>query len=363
MLNSHDTPRASDEKGNMRSTQAKYGAAERDRCGRAGIPWLVLVAVTTLGATTWGSDRSTDVPPNLQRIFAGAPPRNADDLKAMQRRIRLVTQKILPCTVGVDVGSAHGSGVIVSQDGYVLTAAHVAGQPGRDAQFALADGRRVHGKSLGTNVQLDAGLMKITDEGKWPFVPLGDSAKIRVGSWCLATGHPGGYEGGRQPVLRIGRVTAKWKSSIRTDCTLVSGDSGGPLFDMSGRVIGIHSRVGIRVATNLHVPVSVFRRDWQRLVAGHRWGAISHPGPVIGVVQDRSAPGATILKARPGSPAAEAGLQPGDVIVEFDGQAVGTFGRLADLVRVHQPGESVPIRIQRGNESIRLNLRIGGSDK
>src|SRR5205807_4246056 len=94
--------------------------------------------------------------------------------------------------------------------------------------------------------------------------------------WCVVTGHPGGFRPGRSPVVRVGRILelnlTSPRAYLRTDCTLVGGDSGGPLFDMHGRVIGIHSRIGGSITANLHVPVDTYRETWDRLVKGERWG-------------------------------------------------------------------------------------------
>ena len=172
--------------------------------------------------------------PSLDAIFAGATPISVADLRAMQHQIQEVAKKIIPCTVGVRVGHAHGSGVIVNKEGYVLTAAHVAGRPGEKAVLTLHDGRQVNGETLGMHRTLDAGMVRITEVPAnnridWPHAPLGTSAKLVPGQWCLATGHPGGFEPGRGPILRVGRVLSiKDDASITTDCTLIGGDSGGP---------------------------------------------------------------------------------------------------------------------------------------
>ena len=175
----------------------------------------------------------------------------------------------------MQVGRANGSGVIVSEDGYILTAAHVAGEPNREAIVVLSNGDQVRGVTLGLNEILDAGMIKITEQGKWKFAQLGDSSKVRAGQWCLATGHPGGYDPDRAPVLRMGRIIKVRKEAIITDCTLVGGDSGGPLFDINGRVIAVHSRIGKNLAVNVHVPVERYRKYWDRLAKGDAWDRLN----------------------------------------------------------------------------------------
>ena len=92
---------------------------------------------------------------------------------------------------------------------------------------------------------------------------------LNSSAWCIAIGHPGGYKLGRTPVVRVGRILDVGKAMIQTDCTLVGGDSGGPLFDMFGRVIGINSRIGPNINYNIHVPVDTYHDTWDKLVV---WG-------------------------------------------------------------------------------------------
>ena len=199
-------------------------------------------------------------------------PQSLDDLKAIQDRARAVLDKIIPTTVCLRVGGATGSGVIVSEDGLVLTAGHVSGEPGRKIKIVLYDGRVVNGETLGRNREIDSGMARITDKGPWPYAELGVSKDLKAGQWCIATGHPGGFKKDRPPVVRVGRVGVFNDSLIQTDCTLVGGDSGGPLFDMTGKVIGIHSRIGNPIVANIHVPADTYREYWDQLAAGEKVG-------------------------------------------------------------------------------------------
>ncbi len=301
---------------------------------------------------------------SLDAIFAGATPVSVSDLRAMQQQIQQTTKKIIPCTVGVRVGHAHGSGVIVNKEGYVLTAAHVAGKPGEEAVLILHDGRHLRGETLGIHRTLDAGMVRITEgpgnSQAWPHAPLGTSAKLTPGQWCLATGHPGGYQEGREPVLRVGRVLSmKGQSVITTDCTLIGGDSGGPLFDVNGRVIGIHSRIGNPLNVNLHVPIDSYRTDWPRLASGEAWGHTPDVQPYIGVRGEKDATTAKIARVTPDSPAARCGIQAGDTIVRFNAQDVSDFASLKNFVNDQQPGTRVQLQIRRGEVLMRVELEIG----
>ena len=211
--------------------------------------------------------------PALVRPSLAAPsaaeiqaPKDLAGFQALETQIKAVVHKALPAVVGIQMGGSAGSGVIVSEDGIVMTAGHVVVKPGQAVTFYLADGRAVKGITLGLSAAADAGLMKITDPGKWPFLALGDSASLKPGTWCLAVGHPLGYHPGRPPVVRVGRILQKSESMIQTDCPLVGGDSGGPLLDLEGKVIGINSRIAGPTDVNLHVPVNVFREMWDKML-------------------------------------------------------------------------------------------------
>ena len=301
----------------------------------------------------------------VERIFAGGVPRSVADLKAMEKRQQSIVKQTTPCIVAVQVGQAQGSGVIISADGYVLTAAHVAAEPDRDVNFVLADGRLVKGRTLGMYMNLDAGLAKIdpyTSQGKtvsWPHAKMGDSREVTGGQWVVAMGHPGGFQEGRSPVVRLGRVLENRSNLIKTDCKLVGGDSGGPLFDMQGRVIGIHSRIGNSLFNNIHVPVQAYRDYWDKLVRGDQWGYLPGSKPYIGVKGDREAKKAMITHVYPDGPAAKAGMQVGDVVMSFDGQSVGDFYSLRRLVDDKRPGDFVNIQLQRAGKIVQLRLEIG----
>ena len=196
---------------------------------RARKTYACLVSVLLLClvpfSRTWAEVATTTIEsPDLRKIFDGGEPASLAELRAMEQHQRHLCAKVTACTVGIVIGSSHGSGVIISEDGYVMTAAHVAGAPNRKATVILPDGREVAGRSLGLYRTLDAGLIKINSAGPWPYAEQAKSDEVKVGQWCLATGHPGGFEEGRKPVVRIGRVLLKDKFAITTDCTLIGGD-------------------------------------------------------------------------------------------------------------------------------------------
>jgi serine protease Do len=300
----------------------------------------------------------------VARILAGGVPKTPSDVRAMEQHVRKAAAAAMQATVGLRVGGAGGSGVIISADGYVLTAGHVSRDKGRAATIIFPDGKSVRGTTLGANLGVDAGLIRITAKppaGGWPYCEMGSSSGLKAGQWCLATGHPGGYRRGRTPPVRLGRVLRSTSTVLVTDCTIVGGDSGGPVFDMQAKVIGISSRIGGSIEANIHVPVNVYRRDWERLAKGDVFGFRGRRsgGAYLGVTAEVEATDARIASVQPGSAAAKAGLKPGDVIVKFNGMAVPDFPHLAMMISRKKPGDKVKLTVKRGKKTIEVQATLG----
>lgn len=211
----------------------------------------------------------------LVSVFDKPNPETHHDLLTLQQAVAKVAADVLPATVGIELqpGRSHeramGSGVVISADGLILTAAHVISEPDRQVIVRFPDGRTARAVSLGLHTRADGGMVKIVEEGPWPFVPVIDKSNAPdVGQWCVATGHPRGFQKDRSPPVRLGRVVDISDNVLRTDCTITGGDSGGPLFDMQGRVIGIHSRITQSFTENYHVPALAFREAWDVMKAG-----------------------------------------------------------------------------------------------
>lgn len=298
----------------------------------------------------------------LDRILRGGEPRSLNELLALEKQQSKVAEKIQAVTVNVRQGASQGSGVIITADGYVLTAAHVAGRPNKDATLILADGTTVRGKTLGMNRYMDAGLIKITEPSKEPWVhaSLGKSAELKSGNWVIATGHPGGYSSERPAVLRVGRILETLPSTLVTDCPLIGGDSGGPLFDLRGKLVGIHSRIGTSVVDNMHVPVDVFSDHWDRMAnKADAWGTLPGYKPMIGVLGSKEDNRPIVSSLVEDSPAVDAGIKVGDVIKKFDGHPLGTFQDLIHAVETTLPGDRVPIEVERNGQTIKMRIVVG----
>ena len=346
---------------------------------------VVAVLILGLSFPAWGRDekdkkveksekteKTTPPAPKVESlkdkipaVFLKPAPEGVEDLKAMQKHVKKMLEKVMPATVGLVVGAGSGSGVIISEDGYILTAGHVSGTPDRNCTVIMPDGKRLKGKTLGYNKGIDSGLVKITDKGKYPFVGLGESGKLQPGQWCLTLGHPGGFRAGRTPVLRLGRVITSNKNLIRTDCALVGGDSGGPLFDIMGRVIGIHSRISTGITENIHVPVDTYRETWDRLVAGEEWGGLLDFGgtrraqAVLGIKFSKGGTDLEIIELTKDGPAEKAKFEVGDVLTTIDGMNLAARADLKAYLLKKKPGDEVKIEIEREGEKQTITLKLG----
>jgi serine protease Do len=285
-------------------------------------------------------------------------PSSTDDLLNLQAAIEQAKEIGLPATVGISIGGTFGSGVIVTEDGYVLTAGHVVGNtPGRDVTIIMPDGKtKVPAKTLGADHDMDSGLVKITKEGKYPHAEMGHSGDLKLGQWCITLGHPNGLKEGRPPVLRAGRVWYARDDAIGTDCAIVGGDSGGPLLDTDGRVIGIHSRISDGIIENFDVPIDTFRDNWDRLAKGEIWGGPE--GLYLGIDGETVAQGCRVTGTHPGYPAAKARLAAGDIITHLDGEVVLGMRSLRSMVSKHKIGDEVTLSVLRGEDKLELKIKL-----
>jgi serine protease Do len=293
---------------------------------------------------------------NLDFLFTGKNPSNLDQLRAMQSHVRDLSDKIKAATVNIRVGQAQGSGVIVSPDGMILTAAHVIVQPGLEAVITLADSREVRAKTLGVNKGLDSGMLKINGPTeKWPYLDLGVSDDLVNGEWVVCIGHPEGLDKERGMVLRVGRVLSARPTVLQTDCVLVGGDSGGPLVNMNGELVGIHSRIGTNLWANLHVPVDVFLDEWDKLADGEMVGQKSVPYLGITLVGDTN----EIETVEPGTSADRAGLEGGDVILRMNGENIAKKSDVASMFSTLSIDQKIEIVVDRDGTEMKFDLTVG----
>ncbi len=296
------------------------------------------------------------------------PASTVADLVALEAEVGNVADKTLPATVALisEKTGSSGSGVVVSKDGLILTAAHVT-QGLKEVDVYFSDGKKWLGKVLGANFSKDVAMVKMEEAGPWPFVELGVSKPLVAGDWVVALGNSAGFDPARTSPVRFGRVMSDGPGNyFTTDATLIGGDSGGPLFDLDGKLIGINSSIGWSWKTNNHAGIDGFREDWDRLLAGETWGVLqmnplANPEtPVLGIGMGMQSGliGVPIEKVEPNSPAAAAGVRVGDLILSVDGVRVREGGDLQQMLIKNEVGDVVKLGILRGERNIEIPVEL-----
>ncbi|MDB6089513.1 MAG: putative protease Do [Gammaproteobacteria bacterium] len=265
-----------------------------------------------------------------------------------------------------------GSGFIVSADGYILTNTHVVANAD-EVTVRLTDRREFPAKVIGADERTDVAVIKIT-ASNLPTVKLGDPTKIKPGQWVLAIGSPFGFE--NSATAGIISATARSLPSdssyvpfIQTDVAVNPGNSGGPLFNMSGEVIGINSqifsRTGGYMGVSFAIPIDVARNVEDQLVkTGHvvrgRIGVTiqdvnSQLAESFGLDRPR---GALVSSVEKDGPAAKAGLQPGDVILSVNGHPIERYGELSGAIAAMKPGTDATLQVWRGGKQQTVNVKV-----
>jgi serine protease Do len=302
----------------------------------------------------------------LCQVAGAFPVNDLQDLLAVEAKVQAVAKTRVPLTVALVAqdASSSGSGVITQEDGLILTAAHVV-QGSEMMDVVFPDGKTVKGKVLGANYGKDIAMVKIQGEGKWPAAPRGASKPLEVGDWVIATGHAAGFDPGRTPPVRFGRVVSKGPGNFFTsDCTLIGGDSGGPIFDLEGNIIGINSNIGQALKVNNHAGVDGFKDDWEKMLGGEQWGKLvldplqNEDMPVLGIALDWSRAGLIVGEVVKGSKATEAGIQPGDVIASLEGQRIRNLDDLRNELLRKQVGDKVKLVILRNGERMEKEVEL-----
>jgi serine protease Do len=273
-----------------------------------------------------------------------------------------------------------GSGFLISPDGYIVTNNHVVAPGARGATVdsitvTLTDQREFKAKLIGRDPASDLAVLKIDGAPSLPFVRWGDSTHARVGDWIIAIGQPYGLGGTVTAgiISAVHRVTGQggaYDRFIQTDAAINQGNSGGPMFDLSGNVIGVNSQIlsmtGGNVGIGLAIPAEAAKPIVDTLMKG---GKVARGylgvGPqelttdlatALGVPKDR---GEIIARIEPGSPAEKAGIKQGDVIVKVAGKDVTRDTTLTYLVANQTPGSKVPFELIRDGKRVALDVTLG----
>ncbi|WP_019449006.1 DegQ family serine endoprotease [Cupriavidus sp. BIS7] len=262
-----------------------------------------------------------------------------------------------------------GSGFIISQDGYVMTNAHVVADADT-IYVTLPDKREFKAKLIGSDKRTDVALLKIDATGL-PRLPLGDSDKIRPGEWVLAIGSPFGLDNSVTAgiVSAKGRDTGDYLPFIQTDVAVNPGNSGGPLINLRGEVIGINSQIYSRsggyMGISFAIPIDEAMRVTEQLKATGKVtrGRIAVAiGDVTKEVADSlglgRARGALVGSVEPGGPAEKAGIEPGDIILKYNGRDIEKASDLPRMVGDTKPGARVPMQVWRKGQSREVMITV-----
>jgi serine protease Do len=291
-------------------------------------------------------------------------PETQEDLMLIQETLLASLPKAREATISIDLGNGFGSGVIVSKEGLVMTAAHVSGGVGKKVTIIMPDGTRHEAKTLGLMSDTDAAMVQISEPGEYPFVELNRTGNINLGDWVFSLGHSGGFNKDRGAVARLARLVGIKNVTYQTDGTLIGGDSGGPLFDIEGRLIGIHSRVGPQLPVNMHVPVQVFIDNWEPMVKSEFMGE----GPfaqkpvkgngMLGVATKPVEGGLEITKVGKNTAAEKAELKVGDLIRKMDDKEVKTREELQAIIADKSAGEELELEITRDGKEQKITAEL-----
>lgn len=352
---------------------------------RSGLILLAVVAVVWLngcaGALTaqpalWQESTGATAAPELSRLN--------DLLAQLAERLRPALVQIrvrraesppaegeLPPGTPPDEGIRRaGSGFLIRKDGLIVTNAHVVTDAER-IQVRLADGRRFEGKLVGKDSRVDLAVLQIEGARELPVVPLGDSNRLRVGEFVLALGHPFGLEqtvsfgivGRKGAPLR---VASPGFDFLQTDAAVNPGNSGGPLVNMAGEVVGVNSMAARTGSIGFAIPVNVVKALVPQLVAKGKveWGWL---GVAIAEVPEEDLPklglsaaqGVLVRQVMPGEPAEKGGLKAMDVILSIDSEPVQGPRDLQRIIATSPPGKTVKLRVVREGKETDLSVTVG----
>ena len=320
----------------------------------------VLSAVVSSGVTAAVLD---DGPAPASQVAAPAAPEPTPIPAADTggERVAQAAATIAPAVVQIQTGTGVGSGVVYDESGLVLTVAHVVGT-NRAVEVRLADGSVVEGAVLGAHPDTDVAVVRIAEEHVDVVADLATDTDLVVGQLAVAVGSPFGFD----QTVTSGIVSAVDRvvnevTMVQTDAAINPGNSGGPLVDADGRVIGLSDVIFSKSGGNEGVGFAI-QIDLARLVADQLVAGEDVRLALLGVSTTASADGsfgAQVAAVAPGSAAADAGIEVGDLIVSVDGADVADSGKLRAQIIRREPGSTVTLGIERDGEPVELEVTLG----
>jgi len=271
---------------------------------------------------------------------------------------------------------ALGSGFLVDASGYIVTNNHVV-ENAETIKVLLQDGRELDAWLVGTDAKTDLALLKVETKGALPAVAFGDSDVARVGDWVLAIGNPFGLGGSATAGIISARGrdirSGPYDDYLQIDAPINSGNSGGPVFNADGDVIGVNTAIYSPNGGNVGIGFAIPSRQVEKIVDELRMSGVVHRGWLGVQIQDiddelansfglDNADGALIADVVDDSPAAKAGLQVGDVITEFGNEAIRSAKNLSIAVANADPSKKVPVKIVRNGTRKTMQVRLGEAE-
>ena len=304
--------------------------------------------------------------------FAVQQPATTFQPVAGEQVVMGVARRVSPAVVSVSHARGSGSGFFIRRDGVLLTNWHVV-QPNAVVQVALADGRQLRGEVLGGDPNLDVAVVRVPLEDA-PVIPLADSDELQVGQLAIAIGNPLGLE----RTLTTGVVSAVNRSPrglqfgglIQTDAAINQGNSGGPLLDSQGRVVGINSVIlsptGTSIGLGFAIPINLASDVAQQLLTtGRVTYAILGVEPGTDIYPELSRQlgipvqaGVMVGGVAEGTPAAQAGIRRFDIITQIGDVPVSSGGDLRRILRERRPGETVAVALVRPPDGRRQTVQV-----
>ncbi|MDR5652507.1 DegQ family serine endoprotease [Ruixingdingia sedimenti] len=268
-------------------------------------------------------------------------------------------------------GQALGSGFVISEDGFIVTNNHVI-EGADEIEVEFFGGNRLKAKVVGTDPKTDIALLKVESETPLAHVPFGDSNAARVGDWVMAMGNPlgQGFSVSAGIVSARGRtLSGTYDDYLQTDAAINRGNSGGPLFNMDGQVVGVNTAIlspnggsigiGFAMASNVVSKVVAQLRDFGETRRGWLGVRIQDVTPDVAEAMGLPAAKGALVTDVPTGPAAEAGMQAGDVIISFDGADVADTRELVRRVADAEVGKGVRVVVLREGKTTTLTVTLG----
>jgi putative serine protease PepD len=328
-----------------------------------------LVAVACLGAgggaVAYATLSSGDTVVKQVTVHESQPVASTASNLSVNAIYRRAYRGVVEITVRTGNGSAEGSGFVYDSDGHIITNDHVVNGQSISVQFW--NGKTYDATLVGSDSSTDLAVIKVNAPSSQLYpVSLGRSADLQVGDPVVAIGSPFGL----QETVTSGIVSALHRSidslnqnfriidSIQTDAAINHGNSGGPLLDADGRVIGVNAQIRSDSGGSDGIGFAI-PSDTVHTIAGQLISTGQAKHAYLGVALSDSSTQARVAQVNPGTPAASAKLKAGDVITEVDGAKVDSADALSQAIDSHQPGETVTLHVTRGGKNLTVQVKLG----